>query len=105
MQFTRLGNAIMVRIHPEAQLRIDRIFGIDHAIAIHVVLRQRKKTIWMSGSGLWCEVAEQLCFAIDYAVGVVVEHQKGIIRIRGPCNLNGDTCIGNVKFHAIGGTG
>ena len=44
-KLSRIDGAVAVGIDPDAQLRIDRIVGVDHAVAVGIVLRQRRKAL------------------------------------------------------------
>ena len=93
MQFRGFGNAVVVGILPETQLREDVIMLIDYSISITpvprlVIFGQREKTVARNTSRrcrLRREVAEHLRAVIYRAIAVAVAHQPGIVRSgRGP---------------------
>jgi hypothetical protein len=84
--------------------------GIDDAVAIAaihwiVIDRQRQKAVGMRRGRLWGKVAEHFRAAVDNAIPVAVKDQEGIIRIRGPCNLDRRPGVGDIKLHAVRSTG
>lgn len=100
----------MVGIHPKTQRRKDCVACVNHTVAVAavhwvVIDRQRQKAVGMRRGRLWGKVAEHLRAAVDYAIPVAVKDQESIIRIRGPCNLDRRSGVGDIKLHAVRSTG
>ncbi|CAM3677793.1 hypothetical protein ACAN107058_13760 [Paracidovorax anthurii] len=88
VQLARLAHPVLVRVLPDAQLPIDRIGGIDHAVAVAVLRRQGLVAVGVVQALARLRlrvpqrlVAEQLLAGVDQAVAVAVQHHQPVVAL------------------------
>ena len=92
-QLAAVAEAVGVHVAPHAQVRPDRVAGVDHAVAVAAVgdqipFGQRLHTVGRhSAAAQYSMVAEQLTAIVDAAVPVAIECQEPVVPADPPGQL------------------
>ena len=107
VQFVRLGDAVVVLVDPQQEVREHRVAFIDDSVPVAAVFRlvelgEGQKPVRVMGLRLPSEVAEEFLAAVDFSVVVAIQRQEGIARdLRCPGDRNGITGSRNVEDNTI----
>ena len=109
VQFTGLRNAVVVFVNPKQEMGEYGIAAVDDPVAVSsifwlVEFGQGRKTIRVRGFRLLREIAEEFLPAVDLAVVIAVQSQKGVAGGRCcPCQADWATIAADVENNAVVG--